>query len=200
MGCVLVLLHDGSDYKGTYISTLSLILGSGHFKLGHRGGKHFLGVMSGLREGRRLSDQALRHGWAQEWVRWLSVQESSCLEVCLRSGREVERSPGPDTQTWVDHLKEIDSLQEEKPGMEATHRLINSKRGDGRPKQKRMEMQCLEKIGYSNCQISNLADRLIEKPGMDFTTPWGKNPGSSSNEKTWNGSRRITDWTSKNQD
>lgn len=63
MGCVLVLLHDGSDYKGTYISTLSLILGSGHFKLGHlRGGKHFLGVMSGLREGRRLSDQDLRHG------------------------------------------------------------------------------------------------------------------------------------------
>lgn len=62
MECVLVLLHDGSNYKGTYISTLSLILGSGHFKLGHRGGKHFLGVMSGLREGRSLSDQDLRHG------------------------------------------------------------------------------------------------------------------------------------------
>lgn len=100
MGCVLVLLHDGSDYKGTYISTLSLILGSGHFKLGHRGGKHFLGVVSGLREGRRLSAQDLRHGWAQEWVRWLSVQESSCLEVCS----EIWEESGEVARPWYPNM------------------------------------------------------------------------------------------------
>ena len=38
--CVLVLLHDPSDHKGTH--PLSPIFGSGHCKLGHlRGGRHF---------------------------------------------------------------------------------------------------------------------------------------------------------------